>query len=213
MTVLLSVLVKPNPETGITPYLLMGSDSLRINVDVDANDNLFNEIRIENERKVFRVNDKLVSMSGRVDPKFYDGFIEFIRKNDCEITQLADLTLNHIKQHMSEKESNEGAKFVALIGSCTDANPRLFSIRADKNNLGQAAVMPMYLDGYGRIGQYPAGSIDFNKDIDLLETFKERVGDNFDVTNVEQAAREYLSSAASRYPKTCNQKINIEILS
>ncbi|MEK4011125.1 hypothetical protein [Peribacillus sp. FSL M8-0224] len=153
MTVLLGVIVKPNPETGINPYLLMGSDSLRINVNV--NDNLSNQIRIENERKVFRINDKLVSMSGRVDSKFHDGFIEFIRENDCEITHLAELTLNHIKQHMSENEVNEGAKFVVLIGSCTDANPRLFSIWVDKNNLGQAGVMPMDVSGYG-IGQYPA---------------------------------------------------------
>lgn len=209
MTVLLGVIVKPNPETGINPYLLMGSDSLRINVNV--NDNLSNQIRIENERKVFRINDKLVSMSGRVDSKFHDGFIEFIRENDCEITHLAELTLNHIKQHMSENEVNEGAKFVVLIGSCTDANPRLFLYGLIKTTLGKLELCLWTLVVMVLVNTQH--SISFQGDIDLLHTFKERVGDNYDLTNVEQAAREYLLSAASRYPKTCNKNINIEIVS
>lgn len=208
MTVLLAVVVKPNPETGISPYILMGSDSLRI----DADDDLSNQRRYEDARKVFRVNDKLISMSGRVNSNFHDGFIEFIRENDCEITDLADLTLAHIKQHMSENELYEDAKFAVFIGSCIDANPKIALIQVNKNNLENTTHNIMQLSSYG-FAPLPAGSISITRDNDLIQTFKERVGANLNLSNVEQAAREYLMRAASRYPETCNQNTKIEIVS
>jgi len=210
VTVLLAIAVKPHPETGLIPYILMGSDSLKIN----TNNELSNQSRDEDAKKIFRVNDKLISMSGRIDTNFYDGIIEFIRQNDCEITDLSNLVLTHIKHHMSENERYEDARFAVYIGSCINATPKLAFIEVEKNNLENHKLTIMEPPINGFVPGF-AGSISVPQDDDLSYAFIERVRnncDNLNLTCVKRAAKDYLEKAAERYPERCNQNIKFEII-
>lgn len=207
MTIIITLAVKPKPGTRTKPYVLMGADSLKIL----ANNDLSGQIRVEDERKIFKVNDKLICMSGSVDTNFYNGFIDFIRENDRNISELADLVLEHIKNHMFTNETYEHARFATYIGCCKDGIPKIAHIQFSKNTPNQH-ICYIREPQNGNYETIPGGNFDFSTDADILKEFKDKVKDNLELNAVQSVARDLLEKAADRHPETCNKNIKFEIL-
>lgn len=207
MTITIALAVKPKPETGTKPYVLMGADSLKIL----ANNDLSEQIRKEDDRKIFKVKDKLICMSGAVDTNFYNGFIDFIRENNRSLSELADLVLEHIKNHMFTKETYENARFATYIGSCKDGVPKIAHIQFSKNAPNQH-ICYIREPQEGSYETIPGGNFDFSTDADILKEFKEKVKDNLELSEVQSLARDLLEKAADRHPETCNKSIKFEML-
>jgi len=209
MTVLIAIAARPNNVDQV-PYILMGSDSLEINLERDLT-----EIgRNEDADKIFKVNDKLVSISGRFDPSFRGSFLEFLNEKDCELARLHKLAYQFVYDHMENVEINDDAKCAIYIGCCTKSTPELVDIRINKNDLSNA-VCAYEVAGNEQFIVKMAGSIGVPKDDDLSDTFMSRVTKGCPTASlscVRKAAEEYLKNAAARYPETCNQNIKFKRL-
>lgn len=209
MTVLITIAAKPN-DVNQVPYILMGSDSLEINVESD----LTEISRNENADKIYKVNDKLVSISGRMDPSFRSNFIDFLNEKDCELSELHKLAFQYVYDHMENVEINDEAKYAIFIGCCNNSAPELADIRVKKNDLSNTVCEYLLLENDQIIANF-AGSISVPEDDDLSDTFMRRATEgctSASLSCVRKAAEEYLKSAASRYPDTCNQIIKFERL-
>lgn len=129
MTVLIALAVRPTAD--LSPYLLMGADSLKINVSTD-----FKELnRDEDATKIHKINNKLVSMAGRIDTNFMEHFLDFVRENDTEVTDLSHKCLEYIKEFVSSDEAHEDTRFAVYIGSCENRTPKLAYIEVKKFDL------------------------------------------------------------------------------
>lgn len=209
MTVLIAIAANPN-DVNQVPYILMGSDSLEINVDRDLRETGRNE----NADKIYKVNDKLVSISGRLDPGFRSDFLEFLNENDCELSEMYKLAYRYIYEHIKNVEVNETSKCAIFIGCCANSTPELVDIRIKKKDLSNTVCEYHTLEE-GQIIANMAGSIKVPEDDDLSDVFMRRVTEgciSASLSCVRIAAKEYLMSAASRYPATCNQNIKFERL-
>lgn len=209
MTVLIAIAAKPNNVDQV-PYILMGSDSLEIILERDLS-----EIgRNEDADKIFKINDKLVSISGRLDPIFRSSFLEFLNENDCELNQLYKLAYQYVYDHIENVELNENAKCAIYMGCCNNSTPELVEIIIDKSDLTNATCTYEIAE-YDQFIVKMTGSISVPKDDDLSDTFMSRVNKGCPTASlscVRKAAAEYLKSAAARYPETCNQNIKFKRL-
>ncbi|NCT38607.1 hypothetical protein GTW56_21755 [Bacillus sp. EB93] len=209
MTVLIAIAANPN-DVNQVPYILMGSESLEINVDSD----LTEISRNENADKIFKINDKLVSISGRLDPGFRSNFLEFLNENDGELSELHKLAFQYVYNHMENVEINDEAKCAIFIGCCNNSAPELADIRVKRSDLSNTVCEYHALED-GQIIANMAGSISVPEDDDLSDAFMRRVTEgctSASLSCVRRAAEEYLKSAASRYPATCNQIIKFQRL-
>lgn len=209
MTVLIALAVRPTAD--LSPYLLMGADSLKINVSTD-----FKEItRDEDATKIHKINEKLVSMAGRIDTHFMEHFLNFVRENDTEVTDLSHKCLEYIKEFVSSDEAHEDTRFAVYIGSCENRTPKLAYIEVKKFDLPNYQLQVMEPPEVDSFAPGYAGSFKFPEDDELTTAFEQRVMNNCfnrNLTCVKRAARDFLISAASKYPETCNQNIKFEVL-
>lgn len=209
MTVLIALAVRPTAD--LSPYLLMGADSLKINVSID-----FKELtRDEDATKIHKINNKLVSMAGRIDTNFMEHFLDFVRENDTEISDLSQKCLDYIKEFVSSDEAHEDTRFAVYIGSCENRTPKLAYLEVKKIDLPNYKLQVMEPPEVDSFAPGYAGSFKFPEDDDLTTDFEQRVINNCfnrNLTCVKKAARDFLINAASRYPETCNQNIKIEVL-
>jgi anaerobic ribonucleoside-triphosphate reductase len=209
LTVLIALAVRPTAD--LSPYLLMGADSLKINVSTD-----FKELnRDEDATKIHKINNKLVSMAGRIDTNFMEHFLDFVRENDTEVTDLSHKCLEYIKEFVSSDEAHEDTRFAVYIGSCENRTPKLAYIEVKKFDLPNYQLQVMEAPEVDSFAPGYAGSFKFPEDDDLTTAFEQRVINNCfnrNLTCVKKAAKDFLISAASRYPETCNQNIKFEFL-
>ncbi|MBT2701590.1 hypothetical protein J7E79_30545 [Bacillus sp. ISL-40] len=209
MTVLIAIAARPN--TGEVPFILMGSDSLEINLDK----NLTEIGRNEDAEKIYKINDKLVSVSGRLDPGFISSFLQFLDENDCELSKLYKLAYQYVYEHIVNVEIHADAKCAIYIGCCNNSTPELVDIRIKKNDLSNTVCTYEVAETNGQFIAKMAGSITVPNDDDLFDAFKSRVEERCQTLSlicVRRAAEEYLKKAAARYPDTCNQIIKFERL-
>lgn len=208
MTILIAVAVKPGD--GLQPYLLMGSDSLKLEADSELNI----KSRNDNAQKIFKINKKLISVAGRTDSIFIELLLEFIEKNDGEITSLTKKVSRFIKKYLIQIDPFEESKCSVYIGECEAGNPKLAHIEMRKADLPKYKSKIMELPQINSFVAGVAGSIKVPDDDDLYDAFVVKVGNcvNLNFGCVKRAAKEYLERAAARYPKTCNQNIQIETL-
>ncbi|GAB6553203.1 hypothetical protein ACQVSN_07030 [Bacillus mobilis] len=208
MTVLIAIAA--NPNTDQVPYILMGSDSLEINLDKD----LTLMSRNEDANKIYKIKDKSVSISGRFDPSFRNSFLEFLQEKDCELSKLHKLAYQYVYEHMVNVEINPDAKCAIYIGCCNNSVPELVEIRIKKSDLSSTVCTYEVAEKNQFIVKI-AGSIRVPNDDDLSDQFMSRVAERcptLSLTCVRRAAEEYLKKAAARYPETCNQNIKFERL-
>lgn len=208
MTVLFAMAARP--EVGQVPYILMGSDSLEINLDKDRN--LIS--RNDDAKKIYKINDKLVSYSGRLDTCFREDFLKFLNENDCELSKLYKLVYQYVYDYMVNVEIAPDAKCAIYIGCCNNSIPELAEIRIKKSELSKA-IYKHHVPEKDQLLIKVAGSIREPEDDDLfysiLGNMTERCPD-LALPRVRIVAKEYLEKAAARYPETCNQNIKFERL-
>src|SRR5690625_3523605 len=110
MTVLLTVAVRP--KDGLKPYLLMGSDSLQIkghSIFSDDGEVMDVEVvsRDENYQKIFKVNDKLIGITGRYNEELTSLLVTYLKDNDTQIKELTQLALNYVREYITNDDSIE----------------------------------------------------------------------------------------------------------
>lgn len=207
MTVLIAIAA--NPSEGQVPYILMGADSLEITSDPA----LGTTVKDEQYKKIYKLKDKLVSVSGRFDKIFTDSFLSFLEENDDKLSVLYKKAYEYVYDYMENVEPHEEAKCGIYIGCCNNSTPELAEIRMKKNDIANAFHEYQVPKPNQFIVNF-AGSIHVPEDDDLADAFKKRVLDSqsLGLTGVRKAAEDYLKKAASRYPDTCNQNIVFERL-
>jgi len=216
MTVLLTVAVRP--KDGLKPYLLMGSDSLQIkghSIFSDDGEVMDVEVvsRDENYQKIFKVNDKLIGITGRYNEELTSLLVTYLKDNDTQIKELTQLALNYVREYITNDDSIEYQRVTVTMGSCENSRPRISYIEVDTRDLPETIIDVCEV---GKIGSFvPVFAGNRKNTKDLQEAFNGRVlndGINFNITVVRRAAKEYLEKAAARYPETCNQNIVFERL-
>lgn len=208
MTVLFAMAARP--EVGQVPYILMGSDSLEINLDKDRN--LIS--RNDDAKKIYKINDKLVSYSGRLDTCFREDFLKFLNENDCELSELYKVVYQYVYDYMVNVEIAPDAKCAIYIGCCNNSIPELAEIKIKKSELSKA-VHEHYVAEENQYIVKTAGSIRIPEDDDLFDTIIGNLGNScptLSLACVRKVAKDYLEKAAARYPETCNQNIKFERL-
>ena len=154
-------------------------------------------------------------MAGRMNSNFLNDFLEYIKVNDCNISDLSKKCKDFIIEYVSDNETYEDAKCAVYIGSCENANPKLAFIEVKKANLPKYRFEFMEPSQVNSFVPGFAGSIKVPDDNDLSEAFVTRLQNNCLNKNlicVKKAARAYLENAAARYPDTCNQNIQFKVL-
>jgi hypothetical protein len=209
LSILIAVAVKT--DDGLSPYVLMGADSLKL--ETDPNLNVIT--RNEEAKKVFRINNKVFCMAGRTDSVFNIEILKFLEENDSNLLELSLNCIEFMKNYFLEIEQYEDAKCAIYLGSCENGIPKLAftemkkaDIESYRFEIMEASQINSFVPGF-------AGSISVPTDDDLSETFIKRLQNNcfnLNLTCVKKAARDYLKNAALRYPDTCNQNIQFEVL-
>lgn len=214
MTVLLAIAVKP---FGDRPYFLMGSDSLRlIKQPIYSDDNEFlgyeeDCIRIENSQKIFRINDKLVGMTGRFNFHFTEVFLNKLQEQDCEIEQLAYIAANIIKEHLTaDEEILHNQRITVTMGSCNKGNPKIAYIEAETDHLPKVIVDVADAPLQNAVHRI-SGNTKNTKDLEV-EFINQISKTNLRISTVRKYATKYLKMAAERNSETCNQNIVFERL-
>ncbi|MEY8742854.1 hypothetical protein AB9M62_25660 [Bacillales bacterium AN1005] len=194
---------------GQKPYVLMGADSLEITLFPDSEPTIN-----ANADKIFKINDKLICYSGRVDTVFISEFINHIKVNDCDLKELHQIAYDYLFEYLRDIEQDEEAKCTIFMACCNNSLPELAEIRINKNDLTNGINIYKQLEEREFIVKV-AGSIRVPEDDDLFENMKlnfEKKCPSRKISSVRKVAEEYLRSAAARYPATCNQNIKFDRL-
>lgn len=100
MSVLVAIMANPAQEQ--KPYILMGSDSKKVNaLPIFNKDHEIIDYEIistdEDAAYIFEMNDKLIGVAGYYDYELTERLIKFLQENDREIDDLAELAFSYLK--------------------------------------------------------------------------------------------------------------------
>jgi hypothetical protein len=200
------------PGVGLEPYIIMGADSLSVGL------NSVEDTRTRNEgvEKIFKINDKLISISGKLGNSFIPDLLSLISESELNFDELTTECFDYAKKYISDCDAND-ARCGICIGNCLDSNPTIVFIEVKKQSIEESKFeihKPRNFNIPNFSGTF-MGSFTFPADDDLIEEFKQRIRSNcpnINVTCFKSAAKDLLQKMAIRYPETCNEDINFMMM-
>jgi hypothetical protein len=215
MSVLVTIAVRPS--NGLKPYVLIGSDSKRVNSTVDYTDDLepiYNICSIEEDsKKIFKISNMLIGMAGHFNVLLTDKLLMFLEEQEEKNTEINDLfmkTYNFIQNEVYSDNDIINGRCVVTIAACQNNIPKIVYIAADKINPSESCYFIKELNEGEFIPIFTGNSKNLD---DLKEKFIYQINNciNYNLPSVKRTVIEYLKSAAARHPETCNQNITIKI--
>ncbi|MCM3789441.1 hypothetical protein M3221_13630 [Domibacillus indicus] len=210
MTVLLVIAVKP--KEGLKPYVLMGADSKSVtrNYDIiDGREILASIEQDENAKKIFKIYNKLLGVTGRFTTGRHQDLINYLIQNSDEETEIevfAHMALEFCKSITGQ----DGGAYnfnVLICSSKPIANLITFTMNSVSGRTPKLNYHDVFEENYNVIF---AGEPNLG---DLQDEFVNRINPtNLNLSLVKKAANDYLRKSAARYPETCNQNIQFEFL-
>lgn len=210
MTVMIGIAVVP--KDGLKPYLLMGSDSKKVEGFLESDGSISYDVR-EDAEKIFKIGTKLVGVAGRTPPNFISDLVKFLRDNNCCLSKLCKLAIDYTKGYFESSEDllDLTPRCTMIFGNCEKQQPEIGRVEVDFRDLSKAHSSVFKLDTFN----FAPVFIGISGTNDLQKKFNNRVKNNNPNLNsiaMKRAASDYLKEAALRNLETCNQEIKFKKL-
>lgn len=195
-----------NPKNGDKPYILIGSDSKK--VDAYMTEEGWDVLSIdENSQKTYEINKNLIGIAGAMDEEFGELLLKFISDNNLKINDLSEKVTAYIEDYM-KKSIVDIFRCVVTIANFHNGNPIIARIAVDKNRDTEVGYL------VATKGEIKAAYTGRNKEYNYQEAFMRDAHNslNFAQKTIRKAAIKYLKAVSARYPDKCNQNIVIRIL-
>jgi hypothetical protein len=207
MSLFVAVAFKTSDEQ--QPYLLVGAESKMISLYFDRDGNLVEKTN-EDSDKILEIEDKLVGIAGKYNEDILQLFIDFIRKNNCEIKKLSKMAFKYLQGLINTNKFFNEQRCSVIIGCCNNHNPQIAHIIVDcdrpETNIcnvrePEPGTFIIEFCGCGENSEDLQGKFVKN----LMQCW------NGNLPSVRKTVVEYLKNAALLYPKFCNQNIRVKV--
>ena len=129
MTAILAFCVIPGD--GLEPYIIMGADSLSVDVNLDEN----TTTRNDGVEKIFIINNTMISVSGKIGNSFIPELLNLISTSELNFDELAKECFDYAKKYIAEFDTYYDARCGICIGNCLDSKPTIVFIEVKKQSI------------------------------------------------------------------------------
>lgn len=190
------------PTNGSKPYVIMGSDTKKVNIDLSKDE--LTHVDDFNE-KIHEVNGKLIGISGAFPSLFISELLTYINENDVNLEIMTRICGEFVKSYIFNSPYPETRMAIYLAG-LEAGLPSIGMISGDKNSLE-------VLHGFEQVTEGNLTSVTFNSQKDIVDDFRNRIAQDQELDRVHEYATTCLREAAARRPDICNQNVDIRFLS
>lgn len=189
-----------NPSNGSKPYVIMGSDTRKISLNINTNETA---VTNDYDKKVLEVNGRLIGVVGQMPDEFLDEYLKVVSLADQNIESLT-LDIFELAKEIVSNAKHEGTKLGILLAAIENGYPSLGFIDVDKARLENASF------GTETVREGHLITSNFNTYEDLVREINGKVSKNQKFDMVRKYVVSCLKEAAAKKPKTCNQIIDIK---
>ena len=188
------------PSNGSKPYVIMGSDTKKIALDLHKDETVETN---DFDGKVREVNGKLIGVVGRIPNEFLNEYLQIMSNDDKNLESLTRDIFELAKEVISNSDYEE-AKLGIFLAAIENGYPSVGIINVEKDKLD---------DAYFRTGIAKEGHLlatNFNSFDDLEKEINDKIEKNQKFEMVRKYVVACLKDAASRLPEIANQNIDIK---
>ena len=138
------------PSNGSKPYVIMGSDTKKIALDLHKDETVETN---DFDGKVREVNGKLIGVVGRIPNEFLNEYLQIMSNDDKNLESLTRDIFELAKEVISNSDYEE-AKLGIFLAAIENGYPSVGIINVEKDKLD---------DAYFRTGIAKEGQVIFNK--------------------------------------------------
>ncbi|MGE7951922.1 hypothetical protein [Lysinibacillus xylanilyticus] len=209
MTVIVAMVV--NPKNGEKPYVLFGSDSLRVEYDLIDSEPVETG-RDENQQKIFIVQNNLISFMGLFDTDISD-LLKYLENNttvETKIEDIVDIAKEFIDRDLAREDSK--TKYITVLFGQIDnnGNPVFAYLEFDKARYKDANIEYIKLKESPDFDYIVSGPDNHPKELEDEYVYEIEQNDSIDA--VKKSTEQFLKQLASLFPENCNQDIKIKCL-